>query len=61
MSEKTPLEWLNEVKEALDFQMVVLNATDTNSISLKKDHAYICLIAVEKMIENLERNKNNET
>ena len=46
MAEKTPLEMLEEVKEALDFQMIVMNATSTSSISLKKDHAYICLIAV---------------
>ena len=50
MAEKTPLEWLEEVKEALEFQMIVINATGTNSIRLKKDHAYICLIAIEKMI-----------
>ena len=51
MSEKTPLEMLNEVKDALDFQLVVMNATGSNSISLKKDHAYICIIAIEKMIK----------
>lgn len=50
MEEKTPLEMLNEVKDALDFQMIVMNSTGTNSISLKKDHAYICLIAIKKMI-----------
>ena len=60
MSEKTPLEWLKEVKEALDFQMIVMSATDTNSISLKSDHAHICLIAVEKMIANLERSENEK-
>lgn len=50
MAEKTPLEMLNEVKDALDFQLVVMRATDASSISLSKDHALICLIAVEKMI-----------
>lgn len=50
MAEKTPLEMLNEVKEALDFQLVVMKATDTSSISLSKEHALICLVAVEKMI-----------
>ena len=51
MGEKTPLEMLEEVKDALDFQMIVMNSTGSNSISLKKDHAYICLIAIEKMIK----------
>lgn len=50
MAEKTPLEMLNEVKDALDFQLVVMQATDASNISLSKDHAFICLIAVEKMI-----------
>lgn len=50
MAEKTPLEILNEVKEALDFQLVVMNATGASNISLSKEHAFVCLIAVEKMI-----------
>ena len=50
MAEKTPLELLNEVKEALDFQLVVMKLTDASSISLSKEHALICLVAVEKMI-----------
>lgn len=58
MTEKSPLELLKEVKEALDFQLVVLNATEANSISLNKDRAYICLIAVEKLISKLEGSEN---
>ena len=50
MTERTPLEMLEEVKDALDFQLVVMKATDASNISLSKDHALICLIAVEKMI-----------
>lgn len=50
MTEKTPLEMLNEVKDALDFQLIMMKATNSSSISLDKDHALICLIAVEKMI-----------
>lgn len=50
MAERTPLEMLEEVKDALDFQLVVMKATDASNISLSKDHALICLIAVEKMI-----------
>ena len=48
---KTPLEMLEEVKDAIDFQLVVMQATDASNISLKKEQAFICLIAVEKMIE----------
>ena len=59
--EKTPLEWLKEVKEALDFQMIVMKATETSSISLKKDHACICLIAVEKLISKYEGSKDDNT
>lgn len=58
MTEKTELEWLKEVEEALDFQMIVCAATGTNSISLKKEHAYIFLMAVKKMISELERSEN---
>ena len=50
MAEKTPLEMLNDVKGELDFQLVVMKATDASNISLSKDHALICLIAIEKMI-----------
>lgn len=50
MSEKTPLEMLNEVKDALDFQMVVMQATGSQSISLSKEQAYVCLIAIENLI-----------
>lgn len=50
MSEKTPLEMLNEVKDALDFQMVVMQATGSQSISLSKEQAYVCLVAVENLI-----------
>lgn len=60
MAEKTPLEWLMEVKEALDFQMIVMNATDTNSISLDKNHACICLIAIEKMISKYQESEGKE-
>ena len=60
MAEKTPLEMLEEVKEALDFQMIVMNATSTSSISLKKDHAYICLIAVKEMIKKYTEGNNDE-
>ncbi len=55
MAEKTPLEMLNEVKDALDFQLVVMTATDGTNISLRKDHAYVCLIAIEKMISSIEK------
>ncbi len=55
MAEKTPLEMLNEVKDALDFQLVVLTATDATTISLSKDHAYVCLIAIEKLISSIEK------
>lgn len=58
MVEKTPLEMLEEVKDALDFQMIVMSSTGSNSISLKKDHAYICLIAIEKMIKKYKEGKN---
>lgn len=50
MSEKTPLEMLNEVKDALDFQMVVMQATGSQSISLSKEQAYVCLVAIENLI-----------
>ena len=51
MGEKTPLEMLEEVKDALDFQLIVMTSTGSNSISLKKNHAYICFIAIENMIK----------
>ena len=57
MNEKTPLEWLMEVKEALDFQTMVMTATGSNSIRLNKDHAYICLIAIEKMISKYQESE----
>jgi hypothetical protein len=57
MAEKTPLEMLEEVKEALDFQLVVATSTEASSISLIKDHAYICLIAIEKMISKYTEDK----
>lgn len=50
MPEKTPLEMLNEVKDALDFQLVVVQATGSRNISLSKEQAYVCLIAVENLI-----------
>ena len=58
MGEKTPLEKLEEVKDALDFQIIVMNAIGSNSISLKKDHAYICLIAIEKMIKKYTKSES---
>ena len=61
MSKKSPLELLKEVKEALDFQMIVMNVTGQSSISLNKDHAYICLIAVEKLISKYEGSKDDNT
>jgi hypothetical protein len=60
MSEKTPLEWLIEVKEALDFQMIMMTATGTNSIRLNKDHAYICHMAIEKMISKYQECEDKE-
>lgn len=61
MTEKTPLEMLNEVKDALDFQMVMMKATDSSNISLSGDHALICLIAVEKMILKYTEGQNENT
>lgn len=58
MAEKTPLEMLEEVKEALDFQMIVLTATEATSVSITKEHAYICLIAIEKMISKYTEGDN---
>lgn len=50
ISEKTPLEMLNEVKDALDFQLVVMQATGSQNISLSKEQAYVCLVAIENLI-----------
>lgn len=59
MEKKTPLEILNEVKDALDFQLVVMNATGASNINLRKDHAFICLIAIEKMISAYSTGETN--
>ena len=60
MAEKTPLEMLNEVKDAIDFQLVVMQATDASNICLSKEQAYVCLIAIEKMISKYTEDNNNE-
>lgn len=60
MAEKTPLEMLEEVKDAIDFQLVVMSATDASNISLPKEQAYICLIAVEKMISKYRESEDTE-
>lgn len=52
------LELLNKVKDALDFQFMVLEATGGDSISLKKDHAYICFVAIEQLIKKIEGEDN---
>ena len=49
MNEKSPIEILDEVKEAIEFQLMVTVATGNMSISLNKDHAYVCLIAIEQL------------
>ena len=49
MSEKSPIEILDEVKEAIEFQLMVATSVGCTSISLNKDQAYVCLIAVEQL------------
>lgn len=53
--QKTPLEILKEVKDAIDFQLLVAGAINGTSVSISKDHAYVCLIAVTKMISSIEK------
>lgn len=54
LNREQKLELLNEVKDDLDFQLVVLEATGKGSISLKKDHAYICYVAIEQLIKKIK-------
>ena len=51
MQGKTPLEILNEVKDALDFQLIVAKSTGTSSISLSYEQALVCYVAIERLID----------
>lgn len=58
------IEILEKVKDALDFQLVVMQATGSQSISLSKEQAYVCLVAVENLISKFTKEsevKNENT
>lgn len=57
MKEKTPLEILNEVKDALDFQLIVAKSTGTSSISLSYEQALVCYVAIERLITEQREEK----
>lgn len=55
---KTPLEILNEVKDALDFQLLMINSTGASHISLSYEQALVCYVAIERLItEHREEKK----
>ena len=61
LNREQKLELLNEVKDALDVQLVVSEAIGEKSISLDKDHAYICYVAIEQLIKKFEGAENGKS
>jgi hypothetical protein len=58
MKGKTPLEILNEVKDAIDFQLIVAKSTGASNISLSYEQALVCYVAIERLItEHREEKK----